>query len=98
MASQNGQMTSYQDTVPDKRMVTDEILKIEPYDIVAYKYLGTDMKKFNFANRDGKIYEWLESTYNDRTDPVASGLASSSTTTGLSMVPPPPRFPSGGGS
>jgi len=81
MASQIGQLTSYQDTVPDKRMVTDEILKIEPYDIVAYKYLGTDMKKFNFTNRDGKVYEWLESTYNDRTDPVASGLDSSSTTT-----------------
>lgn len=39
------------------------------------------MDKFNFVNRDGKIYEWLESTYNDRTDPVASGLASDSTTT-----------------
>lgn len=81
MASQIGQLTSYQDTVPDRRMVTDRILRIEPYDIVAYSYLGTDMGKFNFTNRDGKVYEWLESTYNDRTDPVASGLASSSTTT-----------------
>lgn len=81
MASQIGQLNSYQDTVPDKRMVTDEILKIEPYDIVAYSYLGTDMGKFNFTNRENKVYEWLESTYNDRTDPVASGLASDSTTT-----------------
>jgi hypothetical protein len=39
------------------------------------------MGKFNFVNRDGKVYEWLETTYNDRTDPVASGLVSSSTTT-----------------
>src|SRR3990172_11142937 len=54
---------------------------IEPYDIVAYAYLGTDMGKFNFTNREGKIYEWLEDTFTDRTDSVASGLASDSTTT-----------------
>lgn len=81
MASQIGQLNSYQDSVPDKRMVTDRILRIEPHDIVAYSYLGTDMGKFNFVNRDGKVFEWLESTYNDRTDPVASGLASDSATT-----------------
>lgn len=86
MASQIGQLNSYQDTVPDKRMVTDRILRIEPYDIVAYLYLGTDMSKFNFVNRDGKVYEWLESTYNDRTDTVNSGLASDSTTTTLSAT------------
>jgi len=81
MASQIGQLNSYQDTVPDKRMVTDRILRIEPNDIKTYSYLGTDMGKFNFQNKDNKVFEWLESTYNDRTDPVASGLASSSTTT-----------------
>jgi Family of unknown function (DUF5309) len=86
MASQIGQLTSYQDTVPDKRMVTDRILRIEPYDIVAYSYLGTDMGKFNFTNRDNKTYEWLESTYNDRTDTVNSGLASDSTTTTFSAT------------
>lgn len=88
MASQIGQLTSYQDTVPDKRMVTDRILRIEPYDIVAYSYLGTDMSKFNFVNRDGKVYEWLESTYNDRTDTVNTGLASDSTTTTFSATDP----------
>ena len=86
MASQIGQLTSYQDTVPDKRMVTDRILRIEPYDIVAYSYLGTDMGKFNFTNRDNKTYEWLESTYNDRTDTVNTGLASDSTTTTFSAT------------
>jgi len=84
MASQIGQLNSYQDTVPDKRMVTDRILRIEPYDIVLYSYLGTDMGKFNFTNREGKVYEWLESTYNDRTDTINSGLASDSTTTTFS--------------
>jgi len=81
MASQSGMQNSYINTVPDKRMVTDRILNTDPYDIVAYSYLGTDMGKFNFVNRDNKTIEWLNTTYNDRTDPVASGLASSSTTT-----------------
>lgn len=44
------------------------------------------MGKFNFVNRDGKVYEWLESTYNDRTDTVNSGLASDSTTTTFSAT------------
>jgi hypothetical protein len=79
-------LESYQDTVPDKRMVTDRILRIEPLDIVAYSYLGTDMGKFNFVNRNGKVYEWLESTYNDRTDVVNTGLASDSTTTTFSAT------------
>ena len=86
MASQIGQLNSYQDTVPDKRMVTDRILRIEPYDIVTYSYLGTDMGKFNFANVGNKTYEWLEATYNDRTDTVNSGLASDSTTTTMSVT------------
>lgn len=86
MASQIGQLNSYQDSVPDKRMVTDRILRIEPYDIVAYSYLGTDMSKFKFVNRDNKVFEWLESTYNDRTDTINSGLASDSTTTTMSVT------------
>src|SRR3990167_564809 len=86
MASQIGLQTSYIQTVPDKRMVTDRILRIEPYDIVAYSYLGTDMGKFNFVNRDNKVFEWLEATYNDRTDTINSGLASDSTTTTMSVT------------
>jgi hypothetical protein len=62
-------------------MVTDRILNQNPYDIVAYQYLGTDMGKFMFTNKDVSTYEWLNDTYNDRTDSVATGLASSSTTT-----------------
>ena len=57
MTARSGMLQSYLNTVPDRRMVTDRILMIEPYDIVAYAYLGTDMGKFNFTNREGKIYE-----------------------------------------
>ena len=81
MTSQTGMIQSYINTVPDKRMVTDRILQLDPLDIVAYSYLGTDMGKFNFTNRDGKVYEWLEDNWNDRTDTVASGLSSGTTTT-----------------
>lgn len=81
MTAQSGLIHSYIDTVPDKRMVTDKILNMNPYDIAAYSMLGTDMGKFNFMNRDEKTYEWLNDTYNSRSDVVATGLASSSTTT-----------------
>jgi len=81
MTARSGLIQSYINTNPLKRMVTDRILLIEPYDIVAYSYLGTDMGKFNFTNRENYTYEWLEDTFNDRTDTVATGLASDSTTT-----------------
>jgi len=44
------------------------------------------MGKFNFQNRGNKVYEWLETTYNDRTDTVNTGLASDSTTTTMSVT------------
>lgn len=81
MTSRSGLIQSYINTNPLKRMVTDRILFIEPYDIVAYSYLGTDMGKFNFTNTPEYTYEWLEDTFNDRTDSVTSGMASDSTTT-----------------
>jgi hypothetical protein len=81
MTAQVGQVNSYLNTVPDRRMVSDRILMLEPSDIVTYLALGTDVGKFNFTNREGKIYEWLTDTFNPVTDTVTSGLASSSTTT-----------------
>ena len=81
MTARSGVIQPYINTVPDKRMLSDQILYQEPYDIVAYNYLGTDMGKFQFKNRDEYSYEWLNDTFNDRTDSVATGMASSSTTT-----------------
>jgi hypothetical protein len=81
MADNSGLVTIYDNTVPNKRMVTDRILNQNPYDIVAYQYLGTDMGKFMFVNKDVSTYEWLNDTYNDRTDVLVSGLASGTTTT-----------------
>ena len=81
MTARSGMVGSYINTEPLRRMVTDRILMIEPYDIAAYTYLGTDMGKFQFTNTPEYKYEWLEDTYNDRTDSVATGMASDSTTT-----------------
>lgn len=81
MANNLGLVTIYDQTVPDKRMVTDRILNQNPLDIVAWQYLGSDMGKFNFVNKDVSTYEWLNDTYGVRTDAITTGLASSSTTT-----------------
>ena len=81
MTVNSGLVTIYDNTVPDKRMVTDRILNMNPYDIVTYQYLGTDMGKFMFTNKNEYTYEWLNDTYTGRTDTVATGLTALSTTT-----------------
>lgn len=81
MATNSGITTIYDNTVPDRRMVTDKILNSEPYDIVAYNYLGTDMSKFNFVNKDEYTYEWLNDTYTDRTSTLGAAISDTTTTT-----------------
>jgi hypothetical protein len=60
MTTYSGQINSYVNTVPDRRMVSDRILMIEPYNIATYLALGTDVSKFDMVNREGKVYEWLK--------------------------------------
>lgn len=81
MATNSGLLTIYDNTVPDKRMVTDRILMMEPLDIVAYSYLGTDMSKFNFVNLDEHSYSWLNDTYTDRTDTITDAFTDTVSTT-----------------
>lgn len=81
MATNSGMNTIYDNTVPDKRMVTDRILMVEPYDIVAYSYLGTDMSKFKFVNLDEHSYSWLNDTYTDRTDTITDAFTDTVSTT-----------------
>lgn len=77
----NGLVTIYDNTVPDKRMVTDRVLMMEPYDIAAYSYLGTDMSKFKFVNVDEHSYSWLNDTYTDRTDTITDAFTDTVSTT-----------------
>lgn len=83
-----GQQTSYTNTVPQKRVVSDRILLTDPNEIVAINTLGLNNEsKFAFVNPPGRQYEWLEQRYNTRTlTATASGLDSSSTTTTMSVA------------
>jgi hypothetical protein len=86
MANNLGMVQSYMNTVPDKRMVTDRILMIEPSEIKTWMALGQDISKFNFVNREGKKLEWLEDTFTPVADSIATGAASSSTTTTFTVT------------
>lgn len=74
-----GQLNSYENTEPNKIMVTDRILNTNPLKIATYLRLGTDVGKFNFANTDGKNYRWLEDAYQAESVVVTTGLASGDT-------------------
>jgi hypothetical protein len=87
MATSSGLLQTYINTIPDKRMVSDRILMIEPYNIATYLALGTDMGKFNMTNREGKVYEWIEDTYNAVTDTMASNTMVTNTTTAVTFTP-----------
>ena len=58
-----GQHNVYENTVPDKRMVSDRILNVNPLKIATLSYLGMNVEKFNMLNRDNYTYEWLNDTY-----------------------------------
>lgn len=82
MAQHLGLVTSYTNTQPQKRMVTDRIILADAYDIPAIVSLGLDnTSKFRFANAPGRTYEWLEDTYSQTTDTISSGLTPGNTTT-----------------
>jgi hypothetical protein len=81
MTTRSGMVQEYVNTIPIKRMVSDRILNMEPLDIVAYSYLGTNMGKFNFVNKDEYTYEWLNDTYTDRTDTLGAAIAATDTAT-----------------
>jgi hypothetical protein len=87
MATYSGQVQSYVNTAPDKRMVSDRILMIEPYNIPTYLALGTDVSKFNMTNREGKVYEWLEDTFVPVSTTLNSAAMTTSTGTTVTLTP-----------
>ncbi len=77
-----GLITSYTNTAPHKRMLTDRILLADVYSIPTINALGLDNTgKFNFVNEPHRMYEWLEDAYVADSDTITSGLASDTTTT-----------------
>ena len=75
-----GQHNVYENTVPDKRMVSDRILNVNPLKIATLSYLGMNVEKFNMLNRDQYTYEWLNDTYVPESTTTNAGTWDSSTT------------------
>ena len=86
MATRSGSIQSYLNTVPNKRMVTDRIMMIEPVKIKTWLRLGQDVDKFNLKNKDRKNYEWLEDTFVPETTTM-DGTNMDSSTTNATFTP-----------
>lgn len=88
MTTGSGLITSYDNTVPQKRMVTDRIIMADPYDITTMLALGLDnASKFQFVNTPGRTYEWLEDAYPAVSDAAAAtNITNSSTTTTIAVT------------
>jgi hypothetical protein len=82
-----GQQSTYVNTVPIKRVVSDRVLMTDPMEIPLVSALGLNADgKFKFVNSPGTVYEWLVDTYSPTSDVVASGAASDSATTTITMT------------
>lgn len=84
MAQTSGQRSTYTDTVLQKRVISDKISVIDPMEFALINALGYTSKnvgKFRLQNWPGTTYEWLEDTYEARSDTVASTNITNSTTT-----------------
>ncbi len=90
MATGSGQRTSYDNTIPIKRNVTDRIIMADPYDITAISAFGLENnKKFSFVNSPNRTYEWLEDAYPAISDAAAgSNLTASTNTTTITVTTP----------
>jgi hypothetical protein len=82
MTTLTGAVTSYSNTVPQKRTLTDRIILASPYDVTTILRLGTDnASKFALVNWPNRVYEWLQDSYPARSDAAAATNITNSTTT-----------------
>lgn len=90
MATGSGLITSYDNTVPLKRTVTDRIILADPYDIATISALGLDNSaKFAFVNTPNRTYEWLEDAYPAVSDAAAgTNLTVTTNTTTITVTTP----------
>lgn len=84
MAVFDSPITSYSDTTPQVRVITDVITLIDPSDTPAIEMLGGldgAAGKFRFtANGKGTTREWLEDTLSPLTDQLNGSITSTATT------------------
>ena len=80
-------ITTYSDTTPQKRVVTDVISLIDPSDAPAIEALGGldgASGKFRFVNGPGKVVEWLEDTLTSLSGALNGSITSTATTITMS--------------
>ncbi len=82
MANTASPITTYSDTTPQKRVITDVISLIDPSDAPLIDALGGldgAASKFRFANDPGTTMEWLEDTLIGLTGTLNGSIASNTT-------------------
>jgi hypothetical protein len=83
MAYLTSPLTTYSDTTPQKRIVTDVISLIDPSDMPTIEALGGldgASGKFRFVNGNGKVVEWLEDTLIGLSGTLNGSITSTATT------------------
>jgi hypothetical protein len=76
-------LTTYSDTTPHKRIITDVISLIDPADAPMIERIGGldgASEKFRFVNGEGKVVEWLEDTLISLSGALNGSIASNATT------------------
>lgn len=72
-----GKVTTYTNTLTQKRGVTDLISTIDPMDVPLLNALGyspANIKKFRLVNFPSTMYEWLEDAYSARNASAAASV------------------------
>jgi hypothetical protein len=83
MAMFDSPITTYSDTTPQKRVITDVISLIDPSDVPVIMALGGldgAAGKFRFVNEKSTVCEWLEDTLAPLTGTMFASAASTDTT------------------
>lgn len=76
-------LTTYSDTTPHKRVITDVVTLIDPSDAPMIDRLGGldgASGKFRFVNGNGKVVEWLEDTLISLSGTLNGSITSNATT------------------
>lgn len=80
-------LTTYSDTTPHKRIITDVVALIDPSDAPMIESLGGldgASGKFRFVNGKSKVVEWLEDTLISLTGALNGSITSTATTITMS--------------
>jgi len=91
MANIASPLSTYSDTTPHKRVITDVVSLIDPSDAPAVNALGGldgAAGKFRFVNWPGKVVEWLQDTLTPISDTMAAAATITSAVTTITITDP----------